>query len=101
MTHVPLQHAHAYGVAVEFSDLGKWERDELRSEYDPHGPTIRINARVADALSLDARERFVALAIGHELYHHRERIGEVARHPDRATREAAADAFARELVEPA
>ena len=37
-------------------------------------------------------------AIAHELYHHREAIGEVARIADRAARERAADAFADELV---
>jgi H2-forming N5,N10-methylenetetrahydromethanopterin dehydrogenase-like enzyme len=94
-----LQCAREYGVAVTFNDLGDWGRDELRSEYDPHGPTIRINARVVDALPENQRGAFVATAIGHELYHHRERIGEVARETDRAARERNADAFARGFAE--
>jgi hypothetical protein len=42
--------------------------------------------------------RAIEHAIAHELYHHREAIGEVARIADRAARERAADAFADELV---
>ena len=41
--------------------------------------------------------RWWRLAIGHELYHHREAIGEIPVLPTRAAREAAADAYAREL----
>ncbi len=37
-------------------------------------------------------------AIAHELYHHREAIGEIPRLADRTAREAAADAFAAALV---
>jgi hypothetical protein len=40
----------------------------------------------------------VELAIAHELYHHREAIGEIPRIAERAAREAAADAFAKRLV---
>jgi len=89
-----LERARAYGVGVEFADLGDWGDDALCSEYDPYGPTIRIDARIADALAPDERERFVARAIGHELYHHRERIGEVRRHASRDAREREADAYA-------
>ena len=89
-----LERARAYGIEVEFATLGDWGNDALFSEYDPHGPTIRIDARIADALPSDERERFVARAIGHELYHHRERIGEVARRASREAREREADAYA-------
>jgi hypothetical protein len=41
----------------------------------------------------------VARAIGHELYHHREEIGEVAVLGNRRAREAAADAYAAQLAE--
>jgi hypothetical protein len=37
-------------------------------------------------------------AIAHEMYHHREAIGEIPRLADRAARERAADAFADELL---
>jgi hypothetical protein len=90
--------AHRYGVAVKFADLGDWGTAQLRSEYDPRGPVIRLNVRVTRRL--DARElaEFVALAIAHELYHHRERIGEIATIARRAERECAAEHFARVLV---
>ena len=39
-------------------------------------------------------------AVAHELYHHREAIGEIPRIQNRAAREAAADAFAAALVTP-
>lgn len=82
--------AREYGVAVRFADLGDWGEHELRSEYDPARPEIRVHLRLAPEL--------VPLAIGHELYHHREAIGEVRVLPTRAAREAAADAYARELT---
>jgi hypothetical protein len=91
--------ARAYGVSIRFADLGEWGRDELRSEYDPSVPEIRINVRIAAALPIRELGEFVALAVGHELYHHRERIGEVAVLPDRSARESAAADFARTLVE--
>lgn len=84
-----LQCARAYGVTVEFADLGSWGSVELRSEYDPRGPVIRINNR------LTMREELVALCIYHELYHHREALGEITRLACRRDRETAADAFAR------
>jgi len=91
--------ARAYGVTVRFADLGDWGRDELRAEYDPAIPEIRINVRVAATLKLDELGKFVTLAIGHELYHHRERIGEIAVLGDHRAREAAAADFAHELLE--
>jgi hypothetical protein len=90
--------AREYDVPVVFEDLGSWGADELRSEYDPHVPAIRINERVLGRLSSDDAHAFVALAVGHELYHHLERLGEVPRLSGRRHRERAADAFARELL---
>jgi hypothetical protein len=78
--------AEAYGVHVEIADLGNWASVTLVAEYDPDGPVIRVSERVPK----DAVEG----AIAHELYHHREAIGEVPRLRDRAARERAADAFA-------
>jgi hypothetical protein len=93
-----LDRVREYGLAIVVEDLGDWDRDELRSEYDPHGPTIRINARVLRALATGARAEFIERAVAHELYHHRERIGEVERLTDRTARERAADAFAAQLT---
>ncbi len=94
-----LARARAYGVAVRFADLGDWGADELRSEYDPKLPEIRLNIRVAASLPIERLGEFVALAVGHELYHHRERIGEVRTIADRRARESAAVDFARLLME--
>jgi hypothetical protein len=94
-----LELARSYGIAIRFLELGDWGDCELLSEYDPAGPEIRINAKVAAKLSGGELERFVSLAAGHELYHHRERIGEVAPLRDRAARESAAANYARELLE--
>jgi hypothetical protein len=80
----------AYGVSVRFTELGDWGEDELRAEYDPAGPEIRIHIRLEADL--------VARAIGHELYHHREAIGEVAVLGNKRAREAAADNYAAELI---
>ncbi len=90
--------AHAFGVRVEIADLGDWGSDELRSEYDPDGPVIRINQRIVERLDSNEIGNFVALAIGHELYHHREHRGEVAPAPNRSARERAADDYARRLL---
>jgi len=93
-----LEAARAYGVDVAFADLGDWGAMELRSEYDPSVPQIRVNARVAQRYDGDARDEFVARCVFHELYHHREAIGEVRRQRSRRAREAAADAFARAML---
>jgi hypothetical protein len=77
--------------------MGAWSSGELRAEYDPAVPEIRVNRRLAESLPVAERERFVELAIGHELYHHREHIGEVARFSSGSEREAAAHAFASKL----
>jgi hypothetical protein len=94
-----LGQARAYGVVIRFADLGDWGSDELRSEYDPAIPEIRLNIRVAAELSTQDLGEFVALAVGHELYHHRERIGEISTLSDRDARESAAADFARALLE--
>jgi hypothetical protein len=78
--------------------LGDWGLDELRSEYDPHAPEIRLNVRIAEQLSPEELGEFITLAIGHELYHHRERLGEVVVISDRIAREHAANDFARRLL---
>jgi hypothetical protein len=86
--------AAGYGVRVELAALGDWGSARLVAEYDPDGPTIRVNEAVVphdDRVAIDR-------AIAHELYHHREAIGEVERIGDRGAREAAADAFAAALI---
>lgn len=99
MTHeMVFELAHRYGVAIEYADLGDWGEHELRSEYDPDGPTIRVNRRVTARLTSQQVEHLVAFAVAHELYHHRERLGEVRKLSSRAKREAAANAFARALI---
>ncbi|MDQ2663218.1 MAG: hypothetical protein M3Y18_04195 [Candidatus Eremiobacteraeota bacterium] len=92
-----LEMARHYRIAIEFADLGDWGAAELRAEYDPEGPVIRINTRAIARVAEVRGEAFVATAIGHEIYHHRERIGELPRLRDAVAREAAADAFGREL----
>ncbi|HEV3090965.1 MAG TPA: ImmA/IrrE family metallo-endopeptidase [Candidatus Cybelea sp.] len=84
-----LRACRAYGVRVCFADLGNWGRSELRAEYDPQAREIRIHRDLASAL--------VARAIAHELYHHREAMGEIVVLPSRAQREAAAQEYARRL----
>jgi hypothetical protein len=91
--------ARAYGVGVRFADLGDWGETELRAEYDPDIPEIRLNVRIAATLRGRRLGEFIALAVGHELYHHRERIGEVAVIRTRRARECAATNFARELLD--
>ncbi|MEO6835690.1 MAG: hypothetical protein ABI231_07285 [Candidatus Tumulicola sp.] len=93
-----IAHARSYGVAVVFADLGDWAPNELRSEYDPRGPEIRLNVRVAERLAPAELGEFVTLAIAHELYHHRERIGEIAVIAERAARERAAADYACDLL---
>jgi hypothetical protein len=94
-----LKLAREYGVRIEFADLGDWGVDELRSEYDPKGPVIRLNIRVAELFTAEELGEFIGFCVGHELYHHREAIGEVARLPERKEREIAANDFARKLLE--
>ena len=90
--------ARSYGVGIRFADLGDWGRSELVSEYDPRGPEIRLNLRVAQQLPLAELGAFVTLAVAHELYHHRERLGEVEVIVQREDRERAAGEYARRLL---
>jgi hypothetical protein len=96
-----LSRARSLGIGVRFADLGDWGPHELRSEYDPSVPEIRLNIRIAAALGPRELGEYVALAVGHELYHHLERIGEIAPLRNRGARESAASKFAREIVESA
>jgi hypothetical protein len=97
--------AARYGLAVECVDLGSWGETTLIAEYDAAARAIRINVRALDAYrrrcgeasSCDMRS-FIDFAVAHELYHHREAIGEEPRRPTQAEREAGADAFARANV---
>lgn len=91
--------ARSSGLAIRFADLGEWSEHCLRAEYDAAAHEIRINLRAIAGLCLSDLEEFVALAIGHELYHHREAVGEVAVLHDRSARESAAGEFARTLRE--
>ncbi len=100
--------AAAYGVRVELADLGDWASVTLVAEYDPEGPVIRVNERALwrilrraeddNERAGDVRRHAIDHAIAHELYHHREAIGEVGRIANRNARERAADAFADDLV---
>jgi hypothetical protein len=90
--------AREYGVTILFDDLGDWGSAELRSEYDPRRREIRINSRIVAKLCGRELDSFVELCVGHELYHHREAIGEIERLDAHAEREAAADAFARSFL---
>jgi hypothetical protein len=86
----PRTAARAYGVAIELADLGAWGDAVLVSEYDPDGPVIRINSRAVPGGSSCAVCEHIDRAVAHELYHHREAIGEIARLADREARERAA-----------
>ena len=90
--------ARRYGLRVRFADLGDWAASQLRSEYDARAREIRLNRRVAAGLRGRQLRRFVEFAIAHELYHHRQWIGDVAPSKRKGQREAAADAFARDLL---
>ncbi len=96
--HPVFELAKRYGVEIEYADLGNWGVDELRSEYDPEGPVIRVNKRVMENLPVAEIGDFIAFSIAHELYHHREHRGDVPRQPDRAARETAANDFARKML---
>jgi hypothetical protein len=91
--------AQQYRVAVEFADLGDWDDATLVSEYKSgKEPVIRINVRVVARyrkIAPGGVQTLIDLAIAHELYHHREAIGQTPRIRDRSAREEAADAFAR------
>jgi hypothetical protein len=84
----------AAAVRVEIADLGDWGASQLFAEYDPSGPTIRVNTRVLRRLRGRVKRLFLIRAVAHELYHHFERTGVVARLRRRAARERVAGAFA-------
>ena len=80
-----------YGVGIRFDDLGSWGATaELRSEYDPERREIVVNRRISPHL--------VMHAIAHELYHHKEAIGEIVRLHQRRDRERSADEHAVRLI---
>jgi len=89
--------AELKGVAIEAGDLGSWGGARLIAEYDPAGPTIRLNAR--ELASAGDSRYLEELAIAHELYHHLEHVGAIPRLSSRRAREAAADAYAHALVD--
>jgi hypothetical protein len=96
--HLVFELVKRYGIEIEYADLGEWGVHELRSEYDPDGPVIRVNKRIVDKLPANEIGDFIGLCVAHELYHHREHLGEIPRLLDRAAREAAANEFARRLL---
>jgi hypothetical protein len=96
--HPVFELAGRCGLEIEYADLGQWGVDELRSEYDPEGPVIRINKRVIENLPIAEIGDFIAFCVAHELYHHREHRGEIPVLPNRAARETAANAFARTML---
>jgi hypothetical protein len=82
--------ARERGIAIELADLGSWGDATLVSEYDPAGPVIRINTRaIPEGSSCDVREH-IDRAVTHELYHHAEAAGTIARVTGREARERAA-----------
>ena len=86
----PRTAARERGIAIELADLGTWGDATLVSEYDPDGPVIRINTHAIPAGSSCAVREHIDRAVAHELYHHAEAAGEIARLPDREARERAA-----------
>ena len=57
--------AREYGVAIRFADLGDWGEHELRSEYDPALPEIRVHLRLAPGLvALGDRSRALSPSRG-------------------------------------
>ncbi len=86
----PREVARAYGIAIELADLGSWNDAKLVSEYDPEGPVIRINTRELPAGSSCEVREHIDRAVAHELYHHREALGEIPRLAGRAARERSA-----------
>jgi hypothetical protein len=82
--------AREAGIAIELADLGSWGDATLVSEYDPAGPVIRINTRaIPSGSSCNVREH-IDRAVTHELYHHGEAAGAIARIAARKARERAA-----------
>lgn len=84
-------------LRIELADLGDWGTATLVAEYDPAGPTIRINVRALPADPV-GRAEHIERAIAHERYHHAEACGIVPRLATRSAREAAAGrGFARRM----
>ena len=82
--------ARECGIAIELADLGTWGDATLVSEYDPAGPVIRINTRaIPVGSSCEVREH-IDRAVLHELYHHAEARGTIAKLAGRKARERAA-----------
>ena len=90
--------ARAHHINVVFADLGRYEGHELRSEFDPSEPMIRINARLVDVMKPEQADRFIAQAIAHELFHYLEHRGEIRAAQNRKLRERLADRFARTFI---
>lgn len=78
------------GIAIELADLGSWGDATLVSEYDPAGPVIRINTRAIPSGSSCEVRAHIDRAVTHELYHHGEATGTIARIAGRKARERAA-----------
>ncbi len=89
--------ARAHGVNVVLTNLGMYSGFELRSEFDPSGPAIRVNSSLIRAMHADEADLFVARAIAHEFYHYLEHRATVDRSP-RSTREQRAERFAQTLI---
>ena len=89
----PRTAAREYGIAIELADLGSWGEATLVSEYDPDGPAIRINTRAIPAGSSCEVREHIDRAVAHELYHHAEAIGAIARLADGKARERAAGEY--------
>lgn len=70
-------------MKIECAELGDWGNAELRSEYDPDGPVIRINSRVLARVGPGERDEFLIRAIAHEFYHHLEHMEIIPVIPDR------------------
>jgi hypothetical protein len=89
----PRTAAREHGIAIELADLGSWGAATLVSEYDPDGPVIRINTRAIPAGSSCEVREHIDRAVAHELYHHEEAIGAIARLADGKARERAAGEY--------
>jgi hypothetical protein len=89
----PRTHAARLGIAIELADLGSWGDAKLISEYDPAGPTIRINTRELPHGSSCAVREHIDRAVAHELFHHAEAGGAQPRVASRVEREIRAAAY--------
>ena len=85
-------------IVISFEDLGACREFELRSEFDPTGPAIRINTRILNKMEALEAQQFVTHAIAHELYHFLEYCGRVQRSTKRSVSERRAEEFARVVL---